>query len=119
VLSLIHPSWGSEAMRTAFLVAGAALLVAGASLIALAPFYVSSGFYRAELKTIQAESNSSVTPSTVYSIYSSFADTGNWVAIAGAVTAPVGAALMAYGVSAKKTEEKEKLVAPAAEPMQG
>jgi len=104
-------------MRTAFFVAGAAVLVAGASLILVAPFYVSTGFYSSELKTIQAETNSSVSPSSMYSIYSSYANTGEWMAIAGAIIAPVGAALLAYGLSSKKTEEKQ--VTPAEETLQG
>ena len=106
-------------MKTAFLVVGAAVLVAGASLIALAPFYVETGFYKAEMKSIQQATNSSITPSSLYSTYSSYADTGNWIAIAGAITAPVGAALLAYGLSAKKTDEKEKQVASATEPVRG
>jgi hypothetical protein len=119
VFSLIHANQRVALVRTAFLVAGAALLVAGASLIAFAPFYVNTGFYKAELKSLQVETNSSVSPSSMYSTYSSYADTGNWIAIAGATIAPVGAALLAYGLSAKKTEEKEKLVTPAGEPRQG
>jgi len=117
--SLIQASLRMASVKTAFLVVGAALLVAGASLIALAPFYVSTGFYKEELKTIQEETNSSVTPSNIYSTYSSYADTGNWIAIAGAIIAPVGAVLLAYGLSAKETEEKENQVEPAAEPVQG
>jgi len=97
-------------MRTAFLVAGAAILVAGASLIALAPFYVSTGFYSAELKSVQAELNASASPSVMYSAYSGYANTGNWIAVVGAIIAPVGAALLAYGLSTKKPEAPEENV---------
>ena len=118
LFSLIHTSWWTAPVRTVFLVVGAAVLVAGASLIALAPYYVDTGFYRAELKSFQVETNSSAASSVMYSTYSSYADTGNWIAIAGAIIAPLGAALLAYGLSAKKTEEKDSEVAPAAEPVQ-
>jgi len=103
-------------VKTVFLVIGAAVLVAGASLIAFAPFYSQTGFYKSQLKYAFNESSVVSNPSIVYSTYSSYADTADWIAIAGAILAPVGAALLAYGLSAKETEEKEKEVAPAAEP---
>jgi hypothetical protein len=106
-------------MRTAFIVAGAALLVAGAALIAFAPFYTDTGFYRAELKYSQlAYNSSSAYSSTVLNIYSGYADNGELIALAGVIVAPVGGALLAYGLSAKKTEANEKQAAPATEPTQ-
>jgi len=105
-------------MRTAFMVIGAAVLVAGASLIALAPYYTQTGFYRVELKYAFNSSSLISNPSFLYSQYSGYADTGDLVAIMGAIIAPVGAALLAYGLSGSKTEEKEKQVGSATEPMQ-
>jgi len=99
------------------MVIGAAVLVAGASLIALAPYYTQTGFYRVEFKY---GFNSSIVsnPSILYSKYSGYADTGDLIAIVGAIIAPVGAALLAYGLSERKTEEKERQVGSATEPMQ-
>ena len=106
-------------MRTAFVVAGAALLVAGATLIVFAPFYTETGFYRAELKYSQEVYNSSSTASTsVLSTYSSYADNGELIALAGVVVAPVGGALLAYGLTARKAEGTGKQTAPAPEPTQ-
>jgi len=105
-------------MRIAFMVIGAAVLVAGASLIAFAPYYTQTGFYRVELKYAFNSSSLVSNPSILYSQYSSYANTGDLMAIAGAIIAPVGAALLAYGLSARKTEEKEKQVGSATEPIQ-
>ena len=103
-------------MKITFVVAGAALLVAGAALIAFSPFYVSTGFYKEELNQIQSGYNSSSSASFA-SAYSSYANTGEQIALAGVVMSPLGAALLAYGISSRITEEKQKQL-PAAEATQ-
>ncbi len=106
-------------MRTAFVVVGAALLVAGGCLLAFAPFYTSTGFYTAELKYIQTSYNStSPNPSLVASTYASYADTGELIALVGAVIAPIGAGTLAYGIAAGRSGGKEKQDASLVEPVQ-
>jgi len=100
-------------MRPTIVAAGALVLVLGGTLMAFAPFYVSSGFYKSELKSIQSF-NSSANASSVLSSYSSYADTGELIALMGAIVAPVGAAILAYGLSKGKTEEKQTM--PASQP---
>jgi len=102
-------------MRIADIVIGAALLVAGAALIAFAPFFTTTGFYRAETQFSESF-NSSVAASLV-STYSFYADWGELIAIVGVVLAPVGAAILAYGLTVGKGGEKEKQVPPVAEPV--
>jgi len=93
-------------MRPVFVAVGALVLVLGGTLVAFAPFYVSTGFYKAELNSIQSF-NSSTNTSSALSSYSSYADTGELIALVGTIIAPVGAAMLAYGLSKGKTEEKQ------------
>jgi len=103
-------------MRTAYLVVGAALLVAGAALIAFAPFYTNMGFFKAELKSTELEFNSSSTASSaMLSTYSSYADAGELIALAGVIIAPIGGALLGYGLSAEP-EWDAKRAGPTTEP---
>ena len=82
-------------------------MVLGGALIAFASLYVSTGFLRAELGSIQSMS-SAVNATTVLSKYSSYADTGELISLAGAVVAPLGAAILAYGLSTGKSGKKEE-----------
>ena len=121
MFSLILAPLGTKPVRTAFLVAGAALLVAGATLMAFAPFYANTGFVRAELQQEEAVANSSSSSNvatTMLAAYSSYANNSELIALTGVIVAPIGAALLAYGLSAKKTEENEKQAAPGTDPMQ-
>lgn len=84
---------------------GAFLLVLGGALIAFASFYVSTGFINAELGSAQSF-NSTMGVSTLLSKYSGIASTAELVSLAGVVLAPLGGAVLAYGVTQGKSEEK-------------
>jgi len=95
-------------------------LVAGATLMAFAPLYANTGFVRAELQQEEAVANSSSSSNvatTMLAAYSSYANNGELIALTGVIVVPIGAALLAYGLSAKKIEENEKQAAPAADLM--
>ncbi len=107
--SLIHGSQRPEPMRIVFLVIGAGLLAAGGALIAFAPYYVTTGLYRAEFRASQSF-NQNV--SAIFSEYTNYVETGDLIALAGVIAAPIGAAMLAYGIAAGRAGEKEKQVAP-------
>jgi len=90
-------------MRPVFVTAGAVLLVLGASMMAAGPFVLSTGYVRQELELIQSNP-SGTNSSQLLSIYDSVANQGEFLVITGALLAPVGAGLMAYGLTARKQE---------------
>ncbi len=102
-------------MRIAFVVIGAAVLVAGASMIAFAPFYTNTGYYRAALHFTQV---GGFNASSAASLFSSYADRGELIAFVGVVLAPIGAAILAYGLASGKNGVKEGQAAPPIEPVQ-
>jgi hypothetical protein len=99
-------------MRPMFVSVGAALLVLGSAMIAVGPFVVSTGFSREELSYIQTSANG-VNQSTLYSMYNQIANQGELIVLTGALLAPVGAWLMAYGLTSRKPEAPSSQPAPA------
>jgi len=89
-------------MRPMYVTVGAALLVLGAAMMAVGPFVVETSLYKQELSFVP--SNQSVNQSTIYSAYDNAANQGELTVLIGVVAAPVGAALMAYGLTSKKPE---------------
>jgi hypothetical protein len=87
-------------MRPMFVTVGAALLVLGSAMIAVGPFVVSTGFSKQELSYIQTNANG-VNQSTLYSIYDQTANQGELIVLTGALLAPVGAAMIAWGLTTK------------------
>ena len=103
-------------MRPALVTAGVLLLVLGGTLIAIGPVMMQAGFYRLEA---QAISQTSPTGSNVRSILASeltYVNEGQAAALVGAVLAPIGAAILAYGLITGGSRMKAEEPVPVAEP---
>ena len=100
-------------MRPVLTTTGAFALVLGVALIFFATFYVQTGVLRAE-----GSVSSTTNASTILSTYTNYAATGELISLAGVIIAPVGAAILAYGLSTGKRGEKEKQAVPSTESMQ-
>lgn len=102
-------------MRPGLVAAGAGLLVLGAALIAVAPIYASSGFYREEFQF--ASSGASAANATKAA--QGLADAANQaviVAFSGAALAAVGGGVAAFGVTADRAKREKGASTPAPSP---
>ena len=83
---------------------GAALLALGFALILISPMFVSASLYKAEASAF-AGGASAANLSSIYKTVSSSIDQTEWIAIAGAVLAPVGGAIMVYALASTKSSK--------------
>jgi hypothetical protein len=107
----------SKDVRPILVAIGAFALVLGGAMIAFASFYVSTGIFRAEFSSVQSLSSSS-NASALLTSYSNYADTGELISLVGAIFAPVGAAILAYGLATSKSGEEQRRAVTSTEPMQ-
>jgi hypothetical protein len=107
----------SKDVRPILVATGAFVLVLGGAMIAFASFYVSTGIFRAEFSSVQSLSSSS-NASALLTSYSNYADTGELISLVGAIFAPVGAAILAYGLATSKSGEEQRRAVTSTEPMQ-
>jgi len=87
---------------------GAALLILGGALIAISPALGSAAFNKAELGIITAGERGGNTTTAAIAYYQTLIDTENQaenIAIAGAVLASIGGAILVYGLAAVKRQE--------------
>jgi hypothetical protein len=102
-------------MKPVLMAVGAFLLVLGVLVLPLGSSVVSIGLFKAELQYSQ----STTTPAnstSVYTQYVAYADQAEMLAILGAILAPVGAALLVYGLAEGRNAGKEKQVPSPMEP---
>jgi len=89
-------------------------LVLGGSLIAIAPLYVTTGFYKSEMQMLQ-QGASGFNSSNTLTTYGNIANQAMEIAFAGAILAAAGAAALVLGIVARMEKEAEKAYPPAAQ----
>jgi len=100
-------------LKTGFVVLGAFLLVFGGAMMYCAPVLQGGALYKAETSVYQAQSNQNSTSANIDSAISaaynqaqstlSLAET---ISLVGLVVAPIGAAVLAYGLVAGDRQAK-------------
>jgi hypothetical protein len=104
-------------LKSEFVVLGAFLLVFGGALIYYAPVLESGAFYKAEASVLQGEgvTNANIT-GTMAAAYNQAVNTLNQaetISLVGVVVAPIGAAALAYGLTAGREQPKPSATEPA------
>ena len=91
-------------MKTEFVTLGAFLLVFGTALMFYGPILEGGAFYKAEASILQDQSGQNVNMTSVmataYNQAVTTLDQAEIISLVGVAVAPVGAALLAYGLTA-------------------
>jgi hypothetical protein len=101
-------------LRPIVVVVGVFVLILGCALISVGPFLTSSAFYREEVNLIRQGASGTNQNSTIIALTNDL-NQATTVVLLGAILAPIGGAILAYGLITKKGE---KVVAEAGETRQ-
>ena len=97
-------------MMTVAVVAGVFVLILGCALISVGPFLTTSAFYKEEANMMRQAGSGTPNMNSTYVSLSNDLDQATRVVLLGAILAPIGGTILAYGLI---TKEGQKVVTEA------